>query len=226
MKRKIKLHAIIFDMDGVITNTMPEHYRSWRTVLAKIGVRVSHHDVYSREGQPGMNSVQELFAQYGRAISNQQAHKILREKESYFKKIVRTRFIPGARTFLKKLQKNKFRLALVTGTSRHEMNQILPVSIRKLFSLIVTGNDVHHGKPHPEPYLKTLQKLNLQPSDAVVIENAPFGIQSAKEAGLVCLALETSLPRQYLHRADAVFTSIKELQKHVLFSNANGKSLV
>lgn len=223
-KLHLKIHAIIFDMDGVITNTMPDHYRSWRTVLEKMGLRVSHYDVYSREGQPGINSVHELFTQYGRAVNSRQAHRILREKESYFKKIVRSRFIDGARTFLKKLHKDKFHLALVTGTSRHEMEQILPASIRKLFAVIVTGSDVHHGKPHPEPYFKSLKALNLKPADVVAIENAPFGIQSAKGAGLACLALETSLPRRYLGQADAVFTSVKELQQCVSFLNADGKS--
>jgi beta-phosphoglucomutase len=85
--------------------------------------------------------------------------------------------------------------------------------------VIVTGNDVKHGKPHPEPYLTSLKNLKMKPSDAVVIENAPFGIRSAKEAGLRCLALETSLPREYLREADAVYSSIKDLQAAVLFLN-------
>lgn len=221
-KIKLNVHAIILDMDGVITNTMPDHFRSWKTILNRIGIPVTHYDVYRREGQPGIHSVRELTAQYGKPIANGQAHKILREKEIYFKKIVRLRFIPGARTFLKRLHKNNFRLALVTGTSHHEMCQILPENLRRFFSVIVTGSDVRHGKPHPEPYLQSLKKLGLKTGEAVVIENAPFGIRSAKRAGLRCLALETSLPRKYLKEADAVFGSIKELARVVCFTSANG----
>lgn len=222
-KIKLNVHAIILDMDGVITNTMPDHFRSWKAILNKIGIPVTHYDVYRREGQPGIHSVRELTAQYGKPIANGQAHKILREKEIYFKKIVRLRFIPGARTFVKRLHKNNFRLALVTGTSHHEMCQILPENLRRLFSVIVTGSDVKHGKPHPEPYLQSLKKLGLKTGEAVVIENAPFGIRSAKRAGLRCLALETSLPRKYLKEADAVFGSVKELCQDVCFANPNGK---
>ena len=222
-KIKLNVHAVILDMDGVITNTMPDHFRSWKVILHKIGISVTHYDVYCREGQPGIHSVRELTAQYGKLLANGQARKILREKEIYFKKIVRLRFIPGVRTFLKQLHKNNFRLALVTGTSYHEMCQILPASSRRLFSVIVTGSDVRHGKPHPEPYLLSLKKLGLKAADAVVIENAPFGIQSAKRAGLRCLALETSLPRKYLKEADVVFGSIKELSDRVCFYNLNGK---
>ena len=222
-KIKLNVHAIILDMDGVITNTMPDHFRSWKVILNRTGIPVTHYDVYRREGQPGIHSVRELAAQYGKPIANGQAHKILLEKEIYFKKIVRLRFILGARTFLKRLHKNNFRLALVTGTSRHEMCQILPAGLRRLFSVIVTGSDVKQGKPHPEPYLQSLKKLGLKTGEAVVIENAPFGIRSAKRAGLRCLALETSLPRKYLKEADAVFGSIKDLARGVCFTNANGR---
>ncbi|MBI5024337.1 MAG: HAD-IA family hydrolase [Candidatus Omnitrophica bacterium] len=222
-KIRLNVHAIILDMDGVITNTMPDHFRSWKVILKRIGIPVTHYDVYRREGQPGIHSVRELTAQYGKPIADGQAHKILKGKEAYFKKIVRLRFILGARTFLKRLHKNNFRLALVTGTSRHETCRILPASLRRLFSVIVTGSDVKHGKPHPEPYLQSLKKLGLKTGEAVVIENAPFGIQSAKRAGLRCLALETSLPRKYLKEADAVFGSIKELSDGVCFNNLNGR---
>ena len=221
-KLRLNVHAIILDMDGVITNTMPDHYRSWKVILNKINIPVTHYEVYCREGQRGIHSVRELTAQYGVPVDDRQAREILKEKEVYFKKIVRLRFILGARTFLKRLYKNNFRLALVTGTSRHEMCRILPASLRRLFSVIITGSDVHHGKPHPEPYLQSLKKLKLKATEAVAIENAPFGIQSAKRAGLPCLALETSLPRKYLKEADAVFKSIKELQGNVCFRNANG----
>ena len=220
---KLNVHAVILDMDGVITNTMPDHFRSWKVILNKIGIPVTHYDVYCREGQRGIHSVRELTAQYGKQIDDRQAHRILKEKEVYFKRIARLRFIVGARTFLRQLHKNNFRLALVTGTSHHEMCRILPASLRRLFSVIVTGSDVKHGKPHPEPYLQSLKKLCLKAGEAVVIENAPFGIQSAKRAGLRCLALETSLPRKYLKKADAVFGSIKDLANGVCFNNINGK---
>ncbi len=223
-KLQLNVHAVILDMDGVITNTMPDHFHSWKVILNQIGIPVTHHDVYCREGQRGIHSVRELTAKYGKPVADGQAHKILRKKEIYFKRIVRLRFIAGARTFLKQLHRNNFRLALVTGTSRHEMCRILPASLRRLFTVIVTGSDVRHGKPHPEPYLLSLKKLGLKANEAVVIENAPFGIQSAKRAGLRCLALETSLTRKYLKEADAVFGSIKELSGNVRFNNLNGKN--
>ncbi|OGX37895.1 MAG: hypothetical protein A3G91_00740 [Omnitrophica WOR_2 bacterium RIFCSPLOWO2_12_FULL_50_9] len=216
-KLRLKVDSIIFDMDGVITHTMPDHYRSWKTVLHRIGVPVTHYDIYSREGQRGIQSVREILAQYQKPFEGREALKLLKDKEKYFKKIVRTRFIAGARTFIKRLHKNDFRLALVTGTSRHELRRILPKVWYDLFDVVVTGSDVRRGKPHPEPYLRSLSKLCIQPCEAVAIENAPLGIQAAKNAGLRCLALETSLSREHLKDSDAVFRSIKELERRVQF---------
>ena len=216
-KHHIRVKAIIFDMDGVITNTMPDHFRAWKAIFAKAGIQMSHLDVYKREGQRGINSVKEIFALRGKEISPREAKKILQAKEKLFKKIVRRRFIAGARRFLCALHREKFRLALVTGTSRHELKIMLPLSMRGLFDVIVTGSDVKNGKPNPEPYLKTLRKLGIAADDCVVIENAPFGIASAKKAKLRCFALETSLKRPYLKKADRIFSSIKDLEGKIEF---------
>ena len=217
IKIHLKIKAVIFDMDGVITNTMPDHYAAWKTVLAEQDIQVTHLDIYRREGQRGIHSVQEIFAEYQKPFEHQKALKILKAKEKLFKKIVKTRFIIGARQFLKDLHRHGLRLALVTGTSRHELHRILPDEFYRLFEAVVTGSDVKNGKPHPEPYLKAVKLLRVKPTQAVVIENAPFGIQSAKAAGLRCLALETSLPKAYLNAADAVFPSVKVLRRTTRF---------
>ena len=204
-------------MDGVITNTMPDHYHAWKVILAEEGIHATHYDIYSREGQRGISSVEEIFNHYKKTFTPQVGMRILKDKETYFKKIVKERYVPGTRTLLKRLHQMGFKLALVTGTSKHELHRILPSHLYDLFDVIVTGNDVKNGKPHPEPYLKAIDKLGIKPREAVVIENAPFGIRSAKAAGLKCLALETSLPKKYLKGADDVFSSTRELEKKVSF---------
>ncbi len=109
---------------------------------------------------------------------------ILDKKEELFKKIVKIRFVCGARNFIRDLDHSGLTLALVTGTAHHEMLEILPETVRKHFKLIITGTDVKIGKPDPEPYLLALKRLKIPAKDAVVVENAPFGIQSAKAAGI------------------------------------------
>ena len=214
-KLKLSVKAVLLDMDGVITNTMPDHFSAWRKVFKDRGIIVTHLDIYKREGQPGIHSVKEISSEHKKSFKPGEARKILENKERIFKRIVKTRFIPGARHFIRMLHRRGFQLALVTGTSRHEAHRILPARYFKLFDAVVTGSDVRHGKPHPEPYLKALKKLGIKPREAIVIENAPFGIRSANRARIRCLALETSLPRKFLKESAAIFSSFRELQYKV-----------
>ena len=216
-KRLFYIKAVIFDMDGVITNTMPDHFTAWQKTMADAGIEVSELEIYSREGQRGLTSLEEIYASNNLPFDPEEGKVLLQKKEDLFKQITKTRFIAGSRTFLKHLAKNEITMALVTGTSHHEMREILPEDLQSLFQVVVTGCQVKNGKPNPEPYRTALQRLDLRADDAVVIENAPFGIQSARQAGLRCLALETSLPKEHLFEADQVFSSIKELRESVEF---------
>jgi len=217
LMKYLQCKAIIFDMDGVITDTMPYHYQAWKHVFERAGVAMNRLDVYQREGQTGINAVREIFHEYGKSLSIKKAKEILAEKEELLKKIFKPKFIVGARQFLHKMHKQNFILALATGTARHEFDKILPDHLKNLFSVIITGSDVKKGKPDPEPYKKVLKAIKIKAEDCVVIENAPLGIESAKSAGLRCLALETSLPRKYLKKADYIFSSFKDLVNSITF---------
>ncbi len=211
----LKTKAILFDMDGVITDTMPYHFRAWRKAFEHAGFAVSQREVFLREGQSGRRTVREIFCERKIPFSSRVADEILKDKERIFKTIVRKRFVRGSRSFLRRLRAQGMKLALVTGTSRHEAREILPESLYRLFCVTITSDEVRVGKPDPEPYLLALEKLGLRPTDAVVIENAPFGITSAKRAGLRCIALTTSLPKAYLKDADLTFASFAGLNRKV-----------
>jgi beta-phosphoglucomutase len=216
-KLNLKIGAVIFDMDGVITNTMPDHYRAWKMVLRKEGIAVTHYEVYSREGQKGLPSLLEIYAARKIPIRLHDAKIILQKKEALFKRIVKIRYIPGSKSLLRFLQHRGFKLALVTGTARHELQRILSRKIRQRFDVIVTGTDVNNGKPHPEPYLRALKRLGVKAKQAVAIENAPCGILSARRAGLRCLAVTTSLPKTYLTGAYKIFPSLNEIRANIEF---------
>jgi HAD superfamily hydrolase (TIGR01509 family) len=215
MRKKIKFNfkAVIFDMDGVITNTMPYHFDAWLETFAKVGIKINCYDIYKREGQDGLTSVKEIAKEHKMKFSLREAKQILGQKEELFKRLVKIKFVKGSRPFVGCLKKRKFLLGLVTGTSRHEMHRIMPEKLLDMFNAIVTANEVKKGKPHPEPFTKALGMLKAAPEEAVVLENAPFGIESAKRANLFCIALQTSLPKKYLSRADTVFKSYAQLRK-------------
>lgn len=217
--KKLKLgsvKAVIFDMDGVITDTMYYHFLAWKKVFAEKRIRVGCFDIYKREGQDGLTSIKEIFNERHLKISEEEAKILLAKKEKIFRQIVKRKFIPGSRSFIHFLNSKGFLLGLVTGTSYKEMKKILPHSLINLFGAIVTGDDVKRGKPHPEPFLKALEKLKLKPKEAIVIENAPFGIRAAKKAGIFCIALETSLPKNFLKEANRIVKSFFELKRYFI----------
>ncbi len=165
----LKVNAVIFDMDGVITDTMPYHFEVWQQLFGREGLSVTKHDIYRREGQKGIESVQEVFLQYGKTCAIAQAQRLLEEKERRFKEIFKCRFIAGARPFLRRLHGGGFKLALVTGTSRAEAVKILPAGLFDRFNVTVCGCDVNNGKPLPEPYLQALRKLSVASSEGVFL---------------------------------------------------------
>lgn len=199
-------------MDGVLINSMDHHCQAWQKAFAVHGVCIPKNEIYLREGEKGNLSAQYFLSQY--SPENNYPYiikKILVHKEKLFLSMPCAVLYPYIDRILKLLIKKQCRPALVTGTSSIELQKILPKKTADLFRIKITGDIVTKGKPDPEPYLLALKKLNIKNSEAVVIENAPYGIKSAKSAGLLCIALCTSLPSKYLKEADMVFGTHKEL---------------
>ncbi|MDD5574910.1 MAG: HAD family phosphatase, partial [Candidatus Omnitrophica bacterium] len=190
---------------------------AWRRIYAREGLKVTSCEIYLREGQPGYRTIKEILGDHKIPFDEKRARRMLAAKEKYFKAIVSRRFVPGAKGFLKFLGQRGVTAALVTGTARHEAEEILSKAFLRRFAVTVTGDEARRGKPHPEPYLLALKRLHVRAKDAVVIENAPCGIHSAKRAGMKCIALETSLSRVYLKDADFIFSSYRDLRNHLEF---------
>ncbi|HTZ11666.1 MAG TPA: HAD family phosphatase [Candidatus Margulisiibacteriota bacterium] len=212
MKRKKVLpRAIIFDMDGVIVDSMPYHYLAWYEALRPWGVRVSCFDVYSKEGERWDKTLTDLFKQTKIRPDERMLRKIFALRQKIFRKYFKRFIFKGAEELLRCLKKKGYLLGLVTGTPDNEIKEILPLRIRALFDVVVSGNQVKKGKPDPESYLKAASLLNIRASEGIVVENAPFGIESAKRAGIFCIAVTTSLPREYLKAADITVNSLEEI---------------
>ena len=191
-------------MDGVIVDSMVYHYLAWYEALRPYGVRVSCFDVYAREGERWDKSLKEFFACAGVKADKKLLGEVFERRKTIFNKYFQRFIFSGAREILVLLKNEGYLLGLVTGTPRAEIKKILPADIRKLFDCVVAGNQVAKGKPDPEPYLRAARRLKAAPCSCLVIENAPLGIISAKRAGMHCVGLTTSLPKEYLKGADAL----------------------
>jgi beta-phosphoglucomutase len=206
------VEAVIFDMDGVLVDSMPYHVRAWQKAFKPLGVDIPAAEVYAREGENWRKSTKDFLLMGGYKPSRKLVESVFRKRSRIFNHIFRPKLFSGAKGLARFLYKNGYRLALVTATPKNDVKKMLPVDILNLFSVRVCGNDTRKGKPDPQPYLKALRLLKLGPKQALVIENAPYGISSSKSAGIKCIALTTSLPKKYLKKADKVTGCLDDIK--------------
>lgn len=211
----IKKKAVIFDMDGVIVDSMPYHYLAWYEALRPFGVRVTCFDVYAKEGERWQKSLEDFLLRAGKKPTKKMLAKIFLLRRKIFKRYFKRYIFSGAQDFLACLKRKGYLLGLVTGTPEAEIKKILSARLRGLFDCIIAGDHVKNGKPHPEPYLNCAKMLGLRPGDCAVVENAPYGIESAKRAGMFCFAVSTSLPKEYLKKADVVVERLEDITKFI-----------
>jgi beta-phosphoglucomutase len=203
--------AIIFDMDGVIVDSMPYHFLAWYEALRPYGIRVSCFEVYSREGERWDKSLKDFLRMGKLKPSPKLMSEIFALRQKIFRKYFKRFIFKGVGEFLQCLKVKGYVLGLVTGTPLPQVKRILPVSLRSLFDCMVTGDQVSKGKPDPEPYLKASRLLKLSSHECIVVENAPYGIESAKRAGMFCVAVTTSLPEGYLSNADLIVDRLEDI---------------
>jgi beta-phosphoglucomutase len=203
------LEAVIFDFDGVVADTMGDNFRAWEKVFLEYGVKIRDVDYFLLEGMGRYEIAHFFVKKYN--LDEQLVETMVQKKERYYKLDNHFRIYSEVPEILKLLNSKRIKVGLVTGASRDRIETTLTGDVRKYFNFIITSDEVKNGKPHPEPYLKAIQKLQCKPSSTIVIENAKLGIQSAKAAGCTCIAVQTTLGKEYLTEADEVFSNHHEI---------------
>lgn len=209
-----KIAAIIMDMDGVLVDSPRFHLMAWRKALQGININISDLDSLLREGGKDEDITMEIAQSKKLWLSREQVDHVCLLKRQFFEDLFIIRPVEGILDFIDALNSIEHKLALVTGTvSKTAFKIIETLSLDSRFDVVITGDMLNSSKPDPEPYLKAIQYLGISPSEGIVIENAPAGILSAKRAGLLCVALATSLPDEFLREADFVFQNVPAMQE-------------
>jgi len=204
--------AALFDLDGVILDTMGAHAEAWREAGTALNLEIDEHEIYLREGEKGEISARDFIKANGLMLTKARVRTLLETKEKLFTSLARRpKIFPQAVELLAACKKQGWPLALVTGTSRSEMEKIVPPEIAGMFDAAVCGDEVRHGKPNPEPYMAAASLIKLQPRDCLAVENAPYGIQSAKTAGCRVVAVRSYLTDEDLKEAHQLVDDLAEL---------------
>jgi HAD superfamily hydrolase (TIGR01509 family) len=208
------LKAVIFDMDGVLVDSMPYHADAWVSVFKDVGINIRREDIYDIEGSNHIGIIKLVFKRAGRTPEHADFLRLAQKKQEIFSKINKAKVFDGIYECINSL-KNKYLLAVVSGSDRAVVIELIERFFPDTFSAIVSGNDVKEGKPSPEPYLKALEMLKVKKDECIVIENAPLGVESAKRAGLYCIAIPTYVEPELLKDADVVLANHAMLKEYV-----------
>jgi HAD superfamily hydrolase (TIGR01509 family) len=191
---QFELKAIFFDMDGVLLDSMSNHATAWVKAMNDINIPFSNIEAYMNEGRVGISTINNAFIKYlGREATKEEEQKIYKLKSFHFESLGANGKMPYAHELLKQIKHQGIEIFLVTGSGQPTLIDSLQEHFPGIFQKerMVTAFDVVQGKPFPEPYLKGLKKSGVHPWEAIVIENAPLGIESGVAAGLFTLAINT-----------------------------------
>lgn len=192
--REHPIHAVLFDMDGVLFDSMRNHAEAWVRAMKANNLTMTHHDAYMHEGRTGEGTI-DIFAreQWGRPSTEEEREYIYKVKSEIFNTLPHVRPVDGAWQVLQAVKAMGIQRVVVTGSAQKSLLERLDHSFPGIFStdLMVTAFDVTNGKPHPEPYLTGLRKAGIRASEGMVVENAPLGVEAAKAAGIFTVAVNT-----------------------------------
>lgn len=193
------IKAVLFDMDGVLFDSMPGHAYAWAKIMTEYGLPMREEDAYENEGRTGIGTI-SIFTQkyWGRDATVEEADELYRRKTIVFNEYQAAHGgeapeIPGAGAVLNAVRDAGLLRVLVTGSAQQSLLTRLEKHYPGHFTpeLMVTGDDVRYGKPNPEPYLIALKKAGITADEALVVENAPLGVRAAVAAGITTIAVNT-----------------------------------
>lgn len=204
------MKAILFDFDGVLVQSMEDHYLGWKKALKKYGIDMSPEELYMMEGQGVKAIANEISRKYNLPI--EETNAIIKNKQKHYNKIRKYRYYPNLLDVLTWAREKNLLQGIVTGGDRQRVLDTLGnFGIQDFFKVIITSDEVSETKPSPQPYLLAASELKVNPADCVVVENAPLGIRSGKSAGMKVIAITTTLNAHHLREADVVVANFSDL---------------
>lgn len=204
--------AILFDFNGVIVNDEPQHCDALIATLATYDYPLDR-DTYYREylGFDDRECFRYTFERMGRQLTSTLLSEAIERKALKYEAAIRAsmELVPGAAEFVRMAAAEGFRMVIVSGALRREIELVLgEAGLRQHFEAIVASEDVDACKPDPQGFRKGLAALRLPARDCVVIEDSRPGMLAARAAGLRCAMLTTSHPANELRDGDVVWTDL------------------
>lgn len=212
--------AFIFDMDGTLVDNMRFHTEAWGKMLAENGIEMNANDFLVKTA--GKTNREILPTVFG-AISDKRIVELGNRKESLYQELFlpHRKAIEGAIEFLEEAQKLGVKMAVATAAPNVNVEFILDgLNLRKYFQAVTTAADITNGKPDPEIFLKSAEKLGVEPRNCLVFEDAVGGFEAAHAAGMKSIGIATVNSIEEILRLDLV------VEAHTDFSSLKPQDLI
>lgn len=209
--------AVLFDMDGVLYDSMPNHAIAWQKSMAQFGISMTAEDAYATEGARGIDTIRKFAKmQLHKEISYEESQKMYDVKTEIFHGMPEAPIFDGVIRLMTLIRQSGLTIGIVTGSGQRPLIQRLLTDFGDFITAerIVTAYDVTHGKPAPDPYLMGAAKAGAKPHECIVVENAPLGVKAGVAAGCFTIAVNSGpLPDSILSDCGAhiVLPSISRL---------------
>ena len=207
--------VVLFDMDGVLYDSMPNHGVAWQRAMKEFGIHFTLEDSYATEGARGVDTIRKYAkAQLGKDLSEEEAQRMYDVKAHYFHEMPEAKVFDGVIDLMQKIKVSGLKIGIVTGSAQLPLIERVTRDFGDFVSAdqITTAYDVKRGKP--DPYLMGLQKAgNYSPTEGIVVENAPLGVHAGAAAGCYTVAINSGpLDDSVLlnEGADILFPTIRE----------------
>ena len=206
----LKIRAALIDMDGTLYDSMPRHSAAWERLADEQGWDYKPNDFFMHEGRTGRDTIRFYIPD----ATLEQTEKLYHRKTEYFNQLPPVNPMPGAKTMLEELANAQIKRVLVTGSAQNSLLNRLDTDFPGAFEpgMRITARDVRNGKPNPEPFLSAMMLARVWPAQAIVIENAPLGVEAGHASGAFTVAVNTGpIPGNVLLEAgaDILFPSMQ-----------------
>ena len=204
-------YCVIFDMDGVLADTGPIHFKSWVKIAKEIGVEFTRDFFEQTFGQLSTTITRKLV---GPGVDETLVKEWANLKEQYYREMIRGKLktLPGVIDIIEDLKSEGFTLAIgSSGPSKNVELLLTTLKIKKYFDVIITAAEVKKGKPEPDVFLFAANQLKINPKNCIVIEDAPVGIEAARRAGMLSIALTTTHNEKELLEANLIVNDLSNV---------------
>ena len=211
-----KKWGVLFDWDGVVIDSSPEHERAWELLAEERGIPLPEGHFKAGFGKKN----EAIIPSLGWADEPSEVRELADRKEQLYRSLVASNgvnILPGARELLLALQAEGIPRSVASSTPRKNLEALFAATgLDTLFDAVVCGDDVSHGKPDPEVFLKAASFLGLEPSSSIVIEDAFAGIEAARRGGMKVVGVATTNPVGSLVECDLAVSSLLEVTPAIL----------